>query len=55
MVKKRREILKCIIVSKKLQQWSKDSINIFDTVASSRMGLNRAALEFIMPCTSHKD
>ena len=28
---------------------------VLDTVASSKMGLNRAALEFIVPCTSLKD
>ena len=59
MVKKRREVLKCKPVSnrpKKLRQWSKESMaKALDAVATGKMGVNRAAMEFNVPCTSLKD
>ena len=56
MVKKWREVLKCKPVSnrpKKLRQWSKESMA--QAVATGKMGVNRAAMEFNAPCTSLKD
>ena len=59
MAKKRHEVLKRKPVSnrpKKLCQWSKESrANALDTVASGKMGVNRAVIEFNVPCTSLKD
>ena len=59
MAKKRHEVLKRKPVSnrpKKLRQWSKESMaKALDAVASGKMGVNRAAIEFNVPCTSLKD
>ena len=59
MVKKRHEVLKRKPVSnrpKKLRQWSKESMaKALDAVASGKMGVNRAAIEFNVPCMSLKD
>ena len=59
MAKKRHEVLKRKPVSnrpKKLRQWSKESMaKALDTVASGKMGVNRAEIEFNVPCTSLKD
>lgn len=59
MAMKRHEVLKRKPVSnrpKKLRQWSKESMaKALDAVASGKMGVNRAAIEFNVPCTSLKD
>ena len=40
---------------KKLRQWSKElMLKALNTVASGKMGVNRAALEFNVLCTSLK-
>ena len=59
MAKKRHEVLKRKPVNnrpKKLRQWSKESMaKALDAVASGKMGVNRAAIEYNVPCTSLKD
>ena len=61
MAKKMCEVLKRKVVSnrpkkKKLRQWSKKlMVKALDTVASGKSGVNRAALESNVPCTSLKD
>ena len=59
MAKKRHEVLKRKPVSnrpKKLHQWSKELMaKALDSVASGKMGVNRAAIEFNVPCMSFKD
>ena len=53
MVKKRHEVLKRKPVSnrpKKLRQWSKKSMEkALDAVATGKIGVNRAAMEFNAP------
>ena len=61
---KKRHIVSCEVLKhkpvsnrpKKLRQWSKGSMaKALDAVASGKMGVNRAAIEFNVPCTSLKD
>ena len=59
MAKKRHEVLKRKPISnrpKKLRQWSKEAMaKALDAVANGKMGVNRTAIEFNVPCTSLKD
>ena len=59
MVKKKHEVLKQKQVDnrpKKLWQWSKESmVKALYVVASGKIGMNRSAIEFNLPCMSLKD
>ena len=59
MVNKQLKVLKRKPVSnrpKKLRQWKKESMaNALDAVATGKIGVNRAAMEFNVPCTTLKD